>query len=93
VDETEALLKFNETKIKQLQENVRDLKEEKSGLETKLQIEKDKSSQYKDMLDDERSKVKSYIVVANCFEGKQYRISQSSQPLNYLNFTPKLILL
>ena len=61
IDETEALLKLNDIKINQLQTIVRDLKEEKSGLETKLQIEKDKSAQYKDMIDEERNKVTKNI--------------------------------
>ena len=60
IDETESLLKFNEIKMKQLQSSLGDMKEEKSGLETKLQIEKDKSSQYKDMIDEERCKVSVY---------------------------------
>ncbi|XP_076824478.1 uncharacterized protein LOC143470310 isoform X2 [Clavelina lepadiformis] len=57
IDETEETLKLSEQKLYQLNVTINDLRDEKSALETKFQLEKDKSSQYKDMLDDEQSKV------------------------------------
>lgn len=76
MDEIDATLKLSETKVKQLQQTIKDLTNERDGLETKLNVEKDKCAQCIEMLEDERNTVRSKRIWSLFVQVEVYNISR-----------------